>query len=107
VAYRLQLPDHSPVHPVVHVSQLRRAAGFKGSVSTQLPAIASLFRIPQQVLGSRLITRGANKVAQVRVRWSELPDDLATWEYYVSRGRIQGVAAIGRWSLQAIGQDCR
>jgi hypothetical protein len=84
VAYRLQLPDHSSVHPVVHVSQLRRAAGFKGSVSTQLPAIASQFRIPQQVLGSRLITRGANQVAQVRVRWSELPDDLATWEDYVA-----------------------
>jgi hypothetical protein len=84
VAYSLQLPDHSSVHPVVHVSQLRRAAGFKGSLSTQLPAIASQFRIPQQVLGSRLITRGANQVAQVRVRWSELPDDLATWEDYVA-----------------------
>jgi hypothetical protein len=104
VAYRLQLPDHSSVHPVVHVSQLRRAAGFKGSVSTQLPAIASQFRIPQQVLGSRLITRGANQVAQVRVRWSELPDDLATWEDYVAlKQAFPQAPAWGQAGFQELG----
>jgi hypothetical protein len=47
VAYHLKLPDHSSVHPVVHVSQLRLAAGFKGSVSSQLPSSESQFQVPQ------------------------------------------------------------
>jgi hypothetical protein len=37
VAYRLQLPAHSATHPLVHVSQLWLAEGFKGQVSSLLP----------------------------------------------------------------------
>jgi hypothetical protein len=35
-------------------------------------------------VGTRLVTQGTNEVAQVRVRWSELPEDLATWEDYTA-----------------------
>jgi hypothetical protein len=84
VAYRLHLPTSSSVHPVVHVSQLCLAASFKGPVSSQFPSDVSQFRIPQQVLGTRMVTRGTNQVAQVHVKWSELPDDLATWEDYTA-----------------------
>jgi hypothetical protein len=38
VAYRLELPASSSVHPVIHVSQLRLAVGFKGQVCAQLPS---------------------------------------------------------------------
>jgi hypothetical protein len=41
VAYHLNLPEHSSVHLMVHVSQLRLTLGFKGLVSTQLPSSAS------------------------------------------------------------------
>jgi hypothetical protein len=29
-----------------------------------------------------MVNRGANQVAQVLIKWSELPEDLATWEDY-------------------------
>jgi hypothetical protein len=29
-----------------------------------------------------MVTRGATQVAQVKVSWTELPHDLATWEDY-------------------------
>jgi hypothetical protein len=82
VAYRLQLPENSLVHPVVHVSQLHLAAGFKGSVSAQLPSSDSQYQVRQQVLASHMVTRGATQVAQVKVSWIELPNDLATCEDY-------------------------
>jgi hypothetical protein len=31
-----------------------------------------------------MVTRGTNQVAQVRVSWTELLEDLATWEDYTA-----------------------
>jgi hypothetical protein len=80
VAYRLQLPKSSSIHPVVHVSQLKLAAGFKGTVSGPLPSVSLQHRIPLKILGTRIATRGTDQVAQVLVRRSGLPNTLATWE---------------------------
>jgi hypothetical protein len=46
VAYCLKLPKNSSVHLVVHVSQLRLAASFKGAVSAQLPSSDSQYHVP-------------------------------------------------------------
>jgi hypothetical protein len=46
VAYRLELPASSSIHPVIHVSHLRIAAGFKGQVCAQLPSDGVQFRVP-------------------------------------------------------------
>jgi hypothetical protein len=87
VAYRLDLSATSLIHPVVHVSQLRLAAGFKGQVCSTLPSDALQYRVPLQVLGSRIVSRDANQIAQVQIKWSKLPDDLATWEDYLELHR--------------------
>jgi hypothetical protein len=75
VAYRLELPPNSAVHPVIHVSQLMLAAGFKGQVISHLPSDALQYRVPVQVLDKREVARGESRVTQVLVRRSELPED--------------------------------
>lgn len=80
VAYRLALPDVSKIHPVVHVSQLKLAAGYKGPAPATLPTNLPEFSVPAQVLQTRGVTKGNRLVQQVLVEWSGLPRDLATWE---------------------------
>jgi hypothetical protein len=82
VAYRQQLPVHSSIHLVVHVSQLKLAKGFKGSVSSQLPSHSLQHHVPLQILASCMVDHGDSQVTQVLIKWSELPTNLATWEDY-------------------------
>jgi hypothetical protein len=82
VAYCLQLPAHSSIHPVVHVSQLKLVAGFKGQVSSQLPSHSLEHHVTLQILVSRMVDHGASQVIQVLIKLSESPADLATWEDY-------------------------
>jgi hypothetical protein len=104
VAYRLKLPKHSEIHPIVHVSQLKLVAGFKGRVSSELPADSMQFRVPLQILGSRMVSHGTAQVSQVLVRWSELPDDLATWEDLEGiQQRLPATAAWGQVGIQDTG----
>jgi hypothetical protein len=80
IAYQLQLPSTSAIHHVVHVLELKPATCFKGMVVSKLPANESMYRIPMQVLETRMISRGSAQVAQVKVLSSGMTTDLATWE---------------------------
>ena len=82
VAYRLDLPAHSSVHPVFHVSQLKKAVGASHQVTPILPSDFALQLAPEQVLQTRLVSRDNNQVQQVLVKWNNLPTTLATWEDY-------------------------
>jgi hypothetical protein len=80
VAYRLKLPPSSRIHPVIHVSQLKLANGYKGLDALPIPTDIPEFSIPMQVLQSRGISKGQHLVQQVSVTWSSLLDELATWD---------------------------
>jgi transposase InsO family protein len=82
VAYRLDLPTTSRIHPVVHVSQLKKAIGAQVQVQTRLPSPLDILQIPVRVLQRRLRQNGAVTVHQVLVQWSGQPESLATWEDY-------------------------
>jgi hypothetical protein len=80
VAYRLDLPLTSRIHPVIHVSQLKKAIGAKVQVQDQLPSPLDILLVPSRLLQRRLRQQGPVSVSQVLVQWSGQPETLATWE---------------------------
>jgi hypothetical protein len=80
VAYRLELPPSSSVHPVFHVSQLKKAVGARHMVTPTLPPSSVLWSVPAHILQQRQVTKGKRLVQQGLIRWSNLPASLATWE---------------------------
>jgi hypothetical protein len=104
VAYKLELPVGSSIHPVFHVSQLKRAVSSKHQVSATLPDASAAMQIPVKVLDTRTISRGGTSVSQVLVRWSGFDDALATWEDYDAiRQQFPRSAAWGQAASQAGG----
>jgi hypothetical protein len=79
-SYKLQLPDGCLIHPVIHVSQLRRGVPPLTPVLTDLPASSTSPPEPVKVLETRLYKHGGGTRSQVRVQWRDQPEALATWE---------------------------
>lgn len=74
VAYTLELPSYSAVHPTFHVSQLKKAVLPNTQVSPILPADVELPRVPAAILQRRQASIGE----QVLVPWSDWPLEMAT-----------------------------
>jgi hypothetical protein len=83
VAYKLLLPEGCAIHPVFHVSQLKKHIGPKVIPQPNLPLIDSDGNIqmhPAEVLQRRLIPRNNEPVVQWLIKWINLPVEAATWE---------------------------
>ncbi|GFS31244.1 hypothetical protein Acr_00g0016420 [Actinidia rufa] len=84
VAYQLQLPTSSKIHPVFHVSQLKPFSGSTfPSVTMQLPDInleSQPLIIPAAVLNDRWITINGQTKHQMLVQWKGLPMEDSSWE---------------------------
>jgi hypothetical protein len=78
VAYKLKLPEASKVHLVFHVSQLKQAVGNKYPVTPIVPNGMFNMQVPELVLQCRMVVCGSRSVMQVLVKWSWLPESLAT-----------------------------
>jgi hypothetical protein len=78
VAYRLALPSTAAIHPVFHVSQLKKSHG-DALVTSALPTDDIQFQVPELVLQRRW-TSGDHPIEQGLIKWSQMPKSLATWE---------------------------
>ncbi|KAG6394685.1 hypothetical protein SASPL_145275 [Salvia splendens] len=80
-AYHLQLPASARIHPVFHVSLLKRAIG-EATTDADLPdglGGTDPPCLPEKVLDARTDQREGEAVGQVLVKWLGMDDDEATW----------------------------
>lgn len=83
VAYKLDLPQTSKIHPVLHVSQLKRCVPKDVQVSADLTSVCTdpaQAMKPEKRLDTRMIQRGTNLIKQALIKWDALPEAMATWE---------------------------
>nr|GEU88099.1 hypothetical protein [Tanacetum cinerariifolium] len=87
VAYKLQLPGSSQIHPVFHVSQLKLYRGPIPKSSSQLPQISNdglISEEPFAVLDRKMAKKGNDAVVYVLIQWVNGTVTDATWETYES-----------------------
>jgi hypothetical protein len=81
VAYKLDLPSSSMIHPVFHVSQLKKHVGNR-VVQHFLPIMRPGPALqPRAILDRRMIRHNNRAVTQVLIHWEGLPLAEATWEF--------------------------
>ena len=83
VAYKFALPATSLIHPVIYVSQLKKALAPSESVQSSLPVFQTDYSkqpVPSQILDRRFVRKGSKMVEQLQVRWSGPDSQVVTWE---------------------------
>ncbi|XP_071914010.1 uncharacterized protein [Coffea arabica] len=83
VAYRLNLPTSSKVHPVFHVSLLKKKVSDKATPTLQLPETNEKghWRVePVAVIGRRMVKRRNAATTQWLIHWWGTDPAEATWE---------------------------
>ena len=87
VAYKLELPATSLLHPVFHVTALKKVIVEPTGMIEELPTFGEDGEVmlkPKQVLRYRQQGKGkkGERAWQVRIQWHGLPEEEATWEDY-------------------------
>jgi hypothetical protein len=83
VAYKLALPDTSRIHPVFHVSLLKKKLGDMFQVTSHLPPFSTdntPMLKPLLIRDYHWFKNGDKYVTKALVQWSSLPPEDATWE---------------------------
>ena len=80
MAYKLDLPDSSHLHPVFHVSQLKEFLPRETIPSQTLPTVRAAIQVPLSILQKRVRSQGKRTIAQGLDHLSESSPADATWE---------------------------
>jgi hypothetical protein len=80
VAYEVDLPQESKVHPVFHVSQLRKVMKPGMPTSRLLPISTDVLPAPVKILARRWHQTPVGRREQVQVQWHHSSDQDVTWE---------------------------
>ncbi|KAF3652749.1 hypothetical protein FXO37_17355 [Capsicum annuum] len=83
VAYKLMLPSEVLIHPTFHVSQLKKYHEVPVNI-THPPVIdlsSPYCSTPERVLDKRLVKKGNKPVEQLLIKWCNLDEDQAMWEF--------------------------
>ena len=84
VAYKLDLPPEAKIHPVFHVSQLKKHMGV-AKTQSHLPLLDDqgvLAKEPISIMDRRLVKRRGQALTEVLVQWrNTFPED-STWENF-------------------------
>ncbi|XP_070672503.1 uncharacterized protein [Malus domestica] len=85
VAYKLKLLTDSKIHPVFHVSCLKKHLGPGVSPLTTLPVVTEdglQSREPMSILQRRVYRKGNGAGVQLLIHWKGSKEEDATWEDY-------------------------
>ncbi|GAU22915.1 hypothetical protein TSUD_377270 [Trifolium subterraneum] len=81
VAYKLKLPEGSKVHPIFHVSLLKKAVGtYQTDDLPELMEVPTDLCEPEAVLANRRVKQQREEVKQVLIHWKGRIVEEATWE---------------------------
>ena len=90
-----------------HVSQLKPSVPDFTPVFDDVSVIPNLDTMdvfPELILDRRLVKKGSSAVTQVKIKWSGLPLQMATWEdYYVLKEKFPTAPAWGPAGTQGGG----
>ena len=116
VAYKLELPSAAKIHPIFHVSYLKKHMG-KMLTQFQLPLLDNdevLAKEPIAVLDRRMVKRRGRAVTEVLVHWSNYFLEDTTWEclydlkqQFLSfdswrHGSFEGRGIVMRWLFELV-----
>jgi hypothetical protein len=83
MAYKLELPASSRVHPVFHVSCLKKVMGDKIPVQTVFPELDEegkiIFEL-ESITDTRTHQLRNRSISEYLIKWRKLPAEYSTWE---------------------------
>ena len=83
MAYKLKLPPYSRVHPIFHVSCIKKVIGDKIPIHTILPEIdeeGKLILIHEMIIERSIKKLQIETIIEYLMKWKNLSIESTTWE---------------------------